>query len=111
VISFLLAVFVVALTWIYLGIGAISRIALTDESHISIRPLLGRARTIPMADIVDLTLLRLGYLSHVHLRLRARGFWTFDRRIFLIPVRGPWMDQQGPLQTVWGRVPSIEKRL
>ena len=109
--GFLLAAVVVT-TVLARIISSISRITDVDESHVRIQPLLGAKQKVPLTEIVDIRLVSfLGFQTHATVRVQPTRFWTLTHSLFLVPVRGRFMDQQGPIKQLWNQVPSLERRL
>ena len=93
-------------------ISSISRIMEVGESRITVKPLLGIQRDVRVTEVVDLRLVSfLGIQTHATLRLQPTRFWSLAHSSFIFPVRGRFMDQQGPLKELWNRVPTTEGRL
>ena len=95
----------------YYQITSIARITEMDDTRVGIRNLLGNERVIPLDRIIQLHLIRLGFLTHATLRIRTDRFWSLQRGFYVIPVRGRFMDQQGFIRSLWGRVLSTEARI
>jgi hypothetical protein len=92
-------------------VASISRISEVNENHIEVKPMLGNVRRIPLTGIVDLTVFRLGWLTHALIRVKQPRFLSLAHTTYLVPVRGRYMDQQGMLGALWERVPSVEERV
>ena len=92
-------------------VGSISRINILSETHIRVAPLLGKEMQIPLSDILDLRVFTLGILTHALIRIRSNRFLSLGHTQYIVPVRGRFMDQQGPLRAVWNKVPSSTQRM
>jgi len=93
-------------------VSLISRITHVGESYVRIQPLLGTEQAVPLTKIVDVSLVSfLGIQTHAVIRLQQTRFWSLAHNIFFVPVRGIFMDQQGPIKQLWNQVPCLVRRL
>ena len=106
----LFPVLVLAVVFCY-QITSIARITEVSDSSVRIRTLLRSERMIRLNRIVHLHLITLGFLTHAALKIKTDRFWSLQRALYIIPVRGRFMDQQGFIQSLWGKVLSTEARL
>ena len=95
----------------YYQISSIARIIEVSDTSVRIRNLLGNEQLIPLHRIIHLHLTTIGFLTHATLKVQTDRFWSLQRALFIIPVRGRFMDQQGFVQSLWGKVLSTEARL
>lgn len=95
----------------YYQITSIARITEVSDTSLRIRNLLGSERLIPLDRIRHLHLITFGFLTHATLKIQTDRFWSLQRALYIVPVRGIFVDQQGFVQSLWGKVLSTEARL
>jgi hypothetical protein len=107
-LAFSLATMAFALAaWIY-WLGGLAWLLEVSPVECRYRTIGGRESTIPLSHISSMTVAQFGLLTHVHIKFRPQTFWSLRRAHLVLPVRGPFMSNQGPLNTLLRSVdPSI----
>jgi len=95
----------------YYQITSLVRITEVSDTSVRIRNLLGSERLIPLDRIIHIHLTTIGFLSRATLKVQTDRFWSLERALYIVPVRGRCMDHQGLVQWLWGKVLSTEARL